>query len=167
MRRKIPFRAFFFTWLACWVSWLILTDNTGYREMIVGAISSAITLVAVGSFALATHARYGIRGRFLREAVHIPEILGQGLWVLLIAMARQLRGAEVPSGTAVVRFRPGADDPASRARRALAVSFLTIAPNNLVFGILRDEEIFFFHTVIPQQLPPFVIRLGAMPESEA
>lgn len=134
--------------------------------MVVGAVASGITLVAVASFAFAKRARYGIRGRFLVEVVHIPEILVEGLWVLLDAMARQLRGADVPAGIAVVRFRTGADDAVSRARRALAVSFLTIAPNNLVFGILRDEEIFFFHTVIPQRLPPFVVRLGAEPESE-
>lgn len=134
--------------------------------MVVGAISSAITLAAVISFAVRTRSGYEMRARFLREVVHIPEILVQGLWVLFDATLRQLRGARVPSGVAAVRFRPGTDDPTSRARRALAITYLTIAPNNLVFGILREEEIFFFHTVIPQPLPPFLIRLGAEPDSE-
>lgn len=167
MRRKLSFRPFIFTWVACWVSWLVLTDNTGWREMAVGAISSAITLAAVISFAIRTRAKYEMRGKFLREAVHVPEILVQGLWVLLEATGRRLVRARVPSGVAVVRFRPGTDDAASRARRALAVTYLTLAPNNLVFGILREKEIFFFHTVIPQPLPPFVVRLGAEPESES
>lgn len=167
MPRKLSLRPFLFTWLACWVFWLVLSDSTGWREMVVGALASAITLVAVVAFVAATGASYGIRRKFLIEAIHVPEILMEGLGVLLAAMALQMRGKKVPSGIAVVRFDPGQDGSVSRARRAFAITYLTFAPNNLVFGILREKEIFFFHTVIPQPLPPFVVRLGAKPESES
>ncbi|MGH9733529.1 MAG: hypothetical protein ACRD8A_02920 [Candidatus Acidiferrales bacterium] len=38
MRNKLSFRLFLFTWVACLVSWLVVTDNTGSREMVIGAI---------------------------------------------------------------------------------------------------------------------------------
>lgn len=134
--------------------------------MVIGAISSAITLAAVISFAVRTRARYEMRGKLLREAVHVPEILVQDLRIVMEATLRQLFRGRLPAGIAVVRFRPGGDDPAARARRALAVTYPTLTPNSLVFGILRDKQILFFHTLIPQPLPPFLTRLGAEPDSE-
>lgn len=166
MRRKLSFRPFLFTWIACWVSWLVLTDNTGPREVVIGAISSSITVAAIISFAIRTHAKYEMRGKFLREAVHLPQLLVQDLWILMEATFRQLLRKPLPAGIVAVRFKPGGNDPTSRARRALAVTYPTLTPNSLVFGILCEKEIFFFHTLIPQPLPSLLVRLGAEPESE-
>ncbi len=167
MRNKLSFHPFFFTWLASWVFWLVLTQNTGWRELLVGAVSSAITLAAVASFVYVTRAKYEIRGRFLLEAMHVPVVLVKDLWVVLNATTRKLVGLSVPSGIAVVPFRPGADGPVSRARRAFVATYLTLTPNNVVFGVLREKNLFFFHTIIPRPLPPFVVRLGAEPKSES
>ncbi len=52
-------------------------------------------------------------------------------------LGRRFRGRDVPAGIVAVRFDPGGDDPHARGRRALAITFLTFAPNNLVLGIPR------------------------------
>lgn len=166
MRRKLSLRPFLFTWLACWVFWLVLSDSTGWREMLVGAASAAVALVAVAAFLRETGVRFTIRWSFLKEAIQVPRQLVADTGLLLLVVLRRMSGARSRSGIMAVAFRRGADSPPSRARRAFATTLLTVTPNTLVLGISEKDGVFLFHTVVPRPLPPFLIRLGAQPESE-
>jgi multisubunit Na+/H+ antiporter MnhE subunit len=143
------------------VLWLAFANNAGRREILIGAVASAIATVAVAIFLHHTRDRFILRTRYLYQIVHAPQIVFSGTWILLRAIALRLRGRNVPGGVVAVHFRIGGDTTSSRGRRALAVTFLTLAPNNLVLGLLPDKELFLFHTVIPQPLPSFMFRLGA------
>ncbi len=152
-------------WISQLVLWLIFADNVGFREIIVGAVASTIATWFVPSFIVRTDASFRFRRRWALQAIHVPEILCTGSWVLLRVIARRLLGRKVPGGIVAVRFDVGKDDAWSRGRRAIAITYLTFAPNNLVFGIPREQEVLFFHTVIPQPLPRFMLRLGARLEN--
>lgn len=120
------------------------------------------TLV-VSRFLSDTRERYVLERQYLAQAIHIPEILISGTWILLRVIALRFLGQKAPAGIVAVHFRAGNDNRRSRGRRALAITFLTFAPNNLVFDILLDQQILFFHTVIPQPLPHFMLNMGAEP----
>ncbi len=166
MRRKVSVRPLFFTWVACWVFWLILADSTGWREMLVGGASCAVALVAVRAFLLQNRIRFAMRWRFLVEAIHVPKQLVSDTGLLLLVVLRRASGRRGRSGIMGVAFRRGGDTPPSRARRALAITSLTVTPNTLVLGIAEEEQPFLYHTMVPKPLPAFLIRLGAEPERE-
>jgi multisubunit Na+/H+ antiporter MnhE subunit len=146
-----------------WTLWLIFANNSGFREMLAGAGAAMVSSLLVSRFLVCTDKRYTLERRYLAQAIHIPEILISGTLILLRVIAIRLMGKKVPAGIVAVHFRTGRDDRRTRGRRALAITFLTFAPNNLVFDILLDQQILFFHTVIPQPLPHFMLHMGAEP----
>lgn len=154
------------TWISQLILWLLFADNMGFREFVVGAVSATIGTYFVVSFIIRTGASFQFRPRWVAQAIHIPEILFSGTGILLRAIATRLAGKDVPGGIVAVKFAAGNDDALSRGKRALATTYLTFAPNNLVLGIPSDQQILFFHTVIPQPLPTFMKTLGARVEHE-
>lgn len=156
-------RCLLLTWASQWGLWLIFADNAGFRELIAGALGAAISTFVVGLFLARTRARFKLQRQYLAQVVHIPKSLLSDTWILLRAIAMRLRGKELPGGIVAVPFRVGTDDPRSRGRRALAITFLTFTPNTLVLGFARGRQLVFFHTVIPQPLPGFMLKMGAEP----
>jgi multisubunit Na+/H+ antiporter MnhE subunit len=142
----------FLCWLFEWILWLIFTDNTGFRELLSGAAAAAIATYF--SFVFASRKTiasfqipYGI-GIIWR----VPGVLARDTAALLVAVMRRLAGRALPSGYAAIHFVAVGDNPRSRSRRALATTLMTVTPNTLVLGILRNERIIFFHRLLPQ--PP-------------
>jgi multisubunit Na+/H+ antiporter MnhE subunit len=150
-----------------WAFWLLLTDNTGWREMLAGAGASAISMLAIMLFVDRIKANFRFRARFLKQAIHVPKQLVTDTGLLVFTIARRIAGVKPASGIMAVRFRRGGNMPSSMARRALAVTYLTVSPNTLVLGISEHQNILVFHTIVPAPLPPFVERMGAEPEQEA
>jgi multisubunit Na+/H+ antiporter MnhE subunit len=163
MAQGMSVRTFVITCIVLWASWLVLSDNTGWREMAVGAIASVATTVSVARFISVADVHFRIRGQYLKEAIHLPVLQAKGLWTLLAAMARQVGGAGVRSGVVAVRFRAGGDDPTSRARRAIAITYLNLTPDSVVLGVLKEKGILLFHAIGPERIPPFMERMGAEP----
>lgn len=153
------------SWLSQWVLWLAYADSVGIREVVVGAVVSLIATWAAINFRHRTGEHYKLRYIYLRQIINVPEILFSGTWILFRVVAIRLFGGRPPAEIVAVRFRVGGNGPSSRGRRALAITYLTFAPNNLVMGFLRDKQLLFFHTVIPQPLPSFMFKMGARLEA--
>ncbi len=149
------------SWLSQWVLWLAYVNNVGIREILTGAVVSAVATWAVVDFRRRTEDRYKLRFIYIRQAIHVLRILLNDTWVLCRVVAMRLAGRRTPSGMIAVPFRVGGNGAASRGRRALAITYLTFTPNSLVMGFLPDEQLLFFHTVIPQALPSFMLKMGA------
>jgi multisubunit Na+/H+ antiporter MnhE subunit len=153
-------------WVSQLVLWLIFADNSGFREIIVGAIAAAIGTYFVPSFIARTRASFEFRARWVLQVMHVPKLLFVDTGILLRVVTLRVLGKDVPAAIIAVKFDAGGDDAPSRAQRALATTYLTFAPNTLVMGIPRDQQLLFFHTVIPQPLPRFMLNLGARIVSE-
>ena len=159
-------RIFFLMWFSQWVLWLAFANNAGAREGLIGAIASAASSIAVARYLSHTRERYDLRAIYLGQFIHAGELVISGTWILLRVIGLRLLGRDVPAGIAAVRYRIGTNRPVSRGRCALATTILTLAPNNLVLGILPERRLFLYHTVIPQPLPSFMLKMGAKLESE-
>ena len=151
----------FFTWASQCGLWLIFADNAGFREMLIGAAGAAVSTFFVALFLRCSPQRFELQARCWAQAIYIPQILFHDTWILLRAVARRVLGRNVHGQIVSVPFDVGGNDAISRGRRALAITFLNLTPNSLVLGILKKENILFFHTVIPQPLPPFMEKMGA------
>lgn len=167
MRTAFFFFRLILSAVATWLFWLILTNNTGWREMACGAGAAAISMVATVLFVWKIKASFRMRAEFLNGAVRVPQQLATDTGLLVTTVARRLAGARAASRIMVVPFRRGENMPTSRMRRALAITYLTTTPNTLVLGISKDPELFLFHTIVPMPLPQFMERMGAEPEREA
>jgi multisubunit Na+/H+ antiporter MnhE subunit len=161
MKRKHSFSCFPLVWLTQWVLWIAFADNCGIREIAVGGASSAAATLTVFFFRQCTDDRFELHFKHLSQIIHVPVIVLSDTWILLRVVGLGLIGREAPDKIVAVSFRMGGNDPASRGRRALAITYLTFTPNTLVLGLLPDEEVLFFHTVIPQPLPHFMFKMGA------
>lgn len=153
-------------WISELALWLIFADNSGFREIIAGAIAAAAGTYFVPSFIARTKASFSFRARWVLQILHVPKLLFTDTGVLLRVIGLRLLDKDVPSTIAAVKFDTGDDDASSRARRALATTYLTFTPNSLVMGIPRGQQMLFFHTLIPKALPRFMRTLGARVVSE-
>jgi multisubunit Na+/H+ antiporter MnhE subunit len=162
--RRLAIVPYLLLWASQWLLWLIFADSYGIREGIVGAVSAAASTHLVALFIARTKDHYKIQARHLMPMIHVPGKLFGDAWVLLVAIKRRLTQQKLGGGIVSVPFHAGANDGFSRARRALAVTYLTFTPNSLVLGISKDADLMSFHTVIPRPFPSFLEKLGARPE---
>ena len=78
------------TCLAQWVLWLGYTNNSGYREMIAGAVAAVLSTTAAMVFAVQSGVSFRFRWRNVSQAVYVPWYALDGTWEILHALARQL-----------------------------------------------------------------------------
>jgi multisubunit Na+/H+ antiporter MnhE subunit len=140
--------------LLCWLSelilWLVFTDNIGFREILAGAAAAA----AATYFSFVFASRKTIGGFWFPSEMaviwHLPAELAHDTGVLLLALVRRIAGRDIPSAIVGIPFGAVGKRPESRGKRALATTLLTVTPNTLVLGILKDEKVLFFHRLLPQ-----------------
>lgn len=161
---KSIYRLALLLWISQGLLWIAFADNSGIREIVIGAVVTAMATLAVWRFRRRTHDRYKLRFEYVRQAVHIPKSIIVDTWILLRVIVMRLRGKAIPARIIGVPFKNGGNGPVSRGRRSLAITFLTLTPNTLVLGLLPDKQLLLFHTLIPQPVPLFMFRLGAEPD---
>lgn len=162
MRGKLHF---VLGWVSQWVLWLAFANNIGIREILIGGVASAIATLAVAGFLRHTGVRehYRLRAPYLLQFSRVPKTIATGTWILFRVIASRLIRRNVHGGIVSVPYRIGAENSISRGCRALTITFLTLGPNSLVLGFLPDQRSFLFHTLIPEPLPPFMRKMGALP----
>jgi multisubunit Na+/H+ antiporter MnhE subunit len=137
-------------WFSEWVLWLVFTDNFGFRELLAGAAAAA--LATYFSFVFASRRTIGSFS-FPREIAaiwRVPSELAHDTGILLLALVQRIAGRDIPSDIVGIPFNAASERPESRGKRALATTLLTVTPNTLVLGILKDEKMLFFHRLLPQ-----------------
>lgn len=152
---------FFVGWLSQWLLWVFFASNAGYREVLTGAVASAISIWGVARFRQQSKDHFHLSARDVSQIFQTPQLVLFESWLLMRVVALRLTGHEVPGRIVSAHFKTGGDSPKSAGRRALATTFLTLTPNTLVFGFLRKEQKLLFHTVLPQELPKFAFKMGA------
>jgi multisubunit Na+/H+ antiporter MnhE subunit len=140
-------------WVAWWagffVLWLLLV-TISWQEVSAGAVAAAIA--ATGAEALRANDRLRFRPelRWLARAIVLPPQILRDTWLLARVLARRIIRREAPdSAFRAVPFEAGGDDARSSARRALAKAGWSAAPNTVVIGVDREENIMLLHQLVP------------------
>jgi multisubunit Na+/H+ antiporter MnhE subunit len=140
-------------WVAWWAAffalWLLLV-TISWQEVGAGVVAAAIA--ATGAEAVRANDRFRFKPepRWLAKAVTLlPRIL-QESWLLARVLARRIIRREAPdSAFRAVPFEAGGDDARSSARRALVKAGWSAAPNTVVIGVDRKENIMLVHQSVP------------------
>lgn len=156
-------RLWLLAWLASAAFWMVLTDSVRVAELVAG----------VGVAALAATALEVVRRQRVAEQGLHPVLLlrgGRALLRILPDVGRLTRAAfaqlaerkESRGVVVALPFAASGDDPESRARRAAAERFGSIAPNTLVVGVDPDSGLLLAHqleaTRKPSDLDPLGLR---------
>jgi len=148
------------TWLSQWVLWLIFANNDGFREMLAGAAAATLATWSIVMFVRRTGDCFHIRFRYAAQAVHLPAALVRDTATVFAVIARRVMGAPIRGEIAAASYELREPGPEQRGCRALAITFLTLTPNTLVFGFVPRRRTFFFHRLAPEPLPHFLRVFG-------
>lgn len=155
-------------WLAeaavLFLFWLVFTVTTAPAELLVGAAASLVAAAGAEAVRGLNLAEFYPYIPWLLEFRRVPGMVLDGCWVLVkVLVLRTLFGRDIRGELKTVDFDPGGSDPRSAARRALAVTFTTLAPNFIVLRIDRKERLLLYHQVMGSSVPEVTRRLGAKP----
>lgn len=154
------------TWLCHWALWIAFVSSTSTREIVVGAVVSALTTMAAARFSRRSKDPFKLCVKHLKQIIHVPKLIVSDTGILLKVIGLSLVGKKALSRIVSMPFVIGGNSPSANGRRALAITYLTLTPNSLVFGFLPKRQALFFHALIPQPLPKFIHALEAAPEDD-
>jgi multisubunit Na+/H+ antiporter MnhE subunit len=127
-------------------AWMAFTLRVAPNELAVGAVAAAIA----GSASLVVWRHNGatFRGaaRHVAQAWRLPWASVTGTVQIFGVLARHLAGRPAPSLLLALPIDVGArDDPRDRARRALAVAYLSATPDSVALGIDLERGLLWVH----------------------
>lgn len=121
-----------------------------FEIVLVGKLDPQETPVGIGVALLATAAaviaarvarvRYAVRLSWTWLALLVLRNVVRDTFVVYGVLLRRLAGGAVEDAFRDVPFDPGGDDPASAARRALAIAGISTAPNEIVLAADRQRR---------------------------
>ncbi len=147
-------------WAAGFLAWLLFTDALKLWELLFGAFSALLCAIGAESVRSADVVSFRPRLCWLLEGWRLPWYLLQGSVQIFWVLIRDLVKPE-PSVLRSVVYDGGADDGASAARRALAVTYTTMPPNFVILDIDRDKRAMIVHQVSQTPTPLMTKHLGA------
>ncbi len=148
-------------WLAALILWVCFTFSLSIAELLVGAASAALTVVALEcafrTEPLFFHPTWTMFGQIRK----LPVLIVKGLSALICVLWRRMRGGRSESVFRLVRFSATGATPKEAAQRALVISFSTTPPNSIVVGIDREKQQILLHQVKKTALPELIRKLEA------
>jgi len=151
-------------WLLYWVAnfclWLLFVNTTRLHELWLAAIASVIAATAAEVVRAQPFAEFRPQPVWLLQAWREPWYILEGCATIFWVFFKQFFRPE-PSVLREVVFDPGGSDPASAARRALAIAYTTVPPNFVVLGIDFDKRVMLVHQVSSTPTPTMTRNLGA------
>ena len=162
MLSELAVRAAFWLlyWAASFCLWLLFVNTTKMHELWLAAAASAIAATAAETVRKQPFAGFRPRLMWLLQAWREPWYIVEGCASIFWALFKHFFRPE-PSVLREVVFDPGGADPASAARRALAITYTTVPPNFVVLGIDLDKKVMLVHQVSETETPSMTRNLGA------
>ncbi|MBV8780441.1 MAG: hypothetical protein JO353_03505 [Phycisphaerae bacterium] len=156
------------TWLVHLGIWMLLVSTLSIRDFAIGVVAASLTTIFVMRTAGQMKVKFHPTARHWAEIWRIPWYMLSGTFEILQALGKQLFTKEgAPSFVATVPFDCGGDDSQSAGRRALAVTYTTLTPNFVIFGIVErtatSPDLLLYHQVIPGEVLQMTQNLGARP----
>jgi multisubunit Na+/H+ antiporter MnhE subunit len=147
-------------WAASFCLWLLFVNTTKVHELWLSALCSVIAATAAETVRAQPFAGFRPRVVWLLQAWREPWYILEGCASIFWAFLKHLFRPE-PSVLREVVFDSGGPDPASAARRALAITYTTVPPNFVVLAIDLDKHIMLVHQVSSTETPTMTSNLGA------
>jgi len=162
--RFTSWRQHAFFWLAYFGTsfclWLLFVNTTKPHELWMAAGASVFAATAAEFVRSESFAPFRPRVKWIMEAWREPWYIIEGCSSIFWALLKHFFKPE-PSVLRELPFDPGGTDPASCARRALAVTYTTIPPNFVVLDIDERKKVMLVHQVSASGTPAVARNLGA------
>ena len=142
---------------------MLFVSQLQRAEFVAGVAAALLGAIGDGVVKSKRLASFGPRPAWLWLFSWEPWYVLTGSAAIFRALARRLMGKKSESQFRVVPFRAGGDDRESAARRALAITAISISPDTIVVGIDREREFTLLHLIAPKPVPKIARRLGAEP----
>jgi hypothetical protein len=140
--------------------WLLFVNTTRSHELWLAALASVIAATAAQIVRVMPFADFRPQLVWVLQAWREPWYILEGCVTIFWVFIKHFFSPE-PSVLREVVFDPGGSDPASAARRTLAVAYTTIPPNFVVLGIDLDKSVMLVHQVSETETPAMTRNLGA------
>ncbi len=89
---------FFVGWLSQWLLWVFFASNAGYREVLTGAVASAISIWGVARFRQQSKDHFHLSARDVSQIFQTPQLVLFESWLLMRVVALRLTGQKCPGG---------------------------------------------------------------------
>jgi multisubunit Na+/H+ antiporter MnhE subunit len=141
------------SWLAWWVLlmgfWVAIDDSVRFDELLAGAGAAALAALAAELAGHQAAMRFGVRARWLAEALRLPGRVAQETVTVFGALARTLATKQPPrGGFRELPVRYGDDTPRGVTRRVLLIATRSLAPNAFVLGIDGERDVMVVHELV-------------------
>jgi multisubunit Na+/H+ antiporter MnhE subunit len=142
-------------WVVWWILltglWIPLAFDVSAPELVAGAVAAA----AGATLATAVRAQRLIsfrpRLRWALRLWRLPLQVALDTGILVAVLWRRLVMRQPVSGSfRAIPFRAGGEEPEANARRAMAMTIGSIAPNTYVIDIDQDYELILVHQLVPK-----------------
>jgi multisubunit Na+/H+ antiporter MnhE subunit len=142
-------------WLALLVFYLLLAVSLTVAEVVVGAMAAALSATVAVITIKVGSLYYRPQLRWLRPLSRLPWRVLTDSVLLCAALWRRVAEQRMVEGSFhTIRFDPGGDDCVSRARRALVIASISMAPNTIVVHMDQERGIILVHQLVPTSTPP-------------
>jgi multisubunit Na+/H+ antiporter MnhE subunit len=166
--RRSPFRGLRHP-ILFWVSvllapalWIVFVGSFNLHELIVGAISSLLTLIFLVFVCRSSNEKLTLRPLDLIQLWRIPWYIAVDVCgVTLVAVKDLFHVQRAQSLYRVCGFDSSDHDPLRKARTVLAVAYTTASPNIIVLGIDPSQSRMLFHQIKSSAVPKMTQALGA------
>jgi hypothetical protein len=139
-------------WLALFGWWVVLVGTNAGLELIAGACAALLAALLAASLWRLGLLRCRVEPRWLAKTLKVPWRVVYEVGVVFWALALHLVGLRrLSSRYRAFDFPAGADDPASRGRRAVAAEADSLSPNTLPVDVDPELDLALRHELDPRR----------------
>ena len=147
-------------WLFLLALWMAFVSTWSKAELLIGMLAATIGAVADAVVKKEGLAKFKPKLSWVLLIFWEPWYVAQGAYFSFKAFFCQLLGVRPRSGFQVAEYDAVGDDERSAAKRALAITYLTIPPNSIVIGIDRERKQALIHHIVPPTESTMARKLG-------
>ncbi len=142
--------------------WILLVAGAKIDEMIVGFFSVVAAALFLLMVCRSEEQFFDFRVADLIACWRVPWYLISGIWEITVVLLKDIFSIErAGSLYRVSGFATSGRDPRLIARRVLAVTYATVAPNFIVIGIDYRQSRMLFHQLKRSSVSRMTLALGA------
>ncbi|MBV8884097.1 MAG: Na+/H+ antiporter subunit E [Chroococcidiopsidaceae cyanobacterium CP_BM_RX_35] len=168
MTRKKRLLSWFAEWVVLSLFWFIFVGKFALMEVLVGILATALVVAATEIVRKQNFARFRPHKRWLLGAWQLPiSVLRDCAIVMAVMWRRVFQAQNVRGSFQVLSFPSEGSNSRSSARRALAVTLISLPPNTYVVDIDREKNLMLLHELEPQAQPSKLAKLLGAKEAEA